>query len=236
MEDDDQQVLAVVDHPKLEHDWLWAMFESKVRDDVGVDQEFDEMEDVPEPKLKQELVNLDNVIPIPDEHDLEDDGEDFVLKEIDAPDPVADWQAVLDGFDYPAQDIEITAQVIDRVIGKQLTGAKWVSIESPQDFLTNSGAATTIDEHDPDVLRKWIRDRILRFAQEACEREGFSTDAEGVIYRQVLAHISKNFMGGHTLGLATPEDLYVAHRRTGLALTRIAYTAGLLQGVVLYGP
>ena len=39
-------------------------------------------------------------------------------------------------------------------------------------------------------------------------------------------------MGGHTLGLATPEDLYVAQRRTGLALTRIAYTGGLLQGMV----
>src|SRR5690606_22881734 len=56
MEDDDQQICAVVDHPKLEHEWLWKLFESKIRDNVGIDEEFDEKEDVPEPKLKQELI------------------------------------------------------------------------------------------------------------------------------------------------------------------------------------
>ncbi|MBK7330513.1 MAG: hypothetical protein IPI85_15970 [Dehalococcoidia bacterium] len=36
MEDDDQQICAVVDH-RLDHDWLWKMFESKVCDNVGVE-------------------------------------------------------------------------------------------------------------------------------------------------------------------------------------------------------
>ncbi len=75
-----------------------------------------------------------------------------------------------------------------------------------------------------------MKDRILRFAREACEREGFSADAEVTIYKHMLARISKKFMGGGTLGLASLDELRVANRRTGLALTRIAYTPGLLQG------
>jgi superfamily II DNA or RNA helicase len=236
MEDDDQQICAIVDHPKLDHDWLWKLFESKVRDDVGVDDEFDEKEDVPEPKLKQEIVNPDNIVAIREEHDLEDDGADFKVIEAELPDPVADWREVLDGFEYPAQDVEITAQVITEVVGRQLTGRKWVSIESPQDFVAPKSAnGKGAPESDPGVLRAMLKDRILRFAREACEREGFSADAEGVIYKHVLAHVSKKFMGGHTLGLASLDDLRVADRRIGLALTKIAYTPGLLQGIALYG-
>lgn len=236
MEDDDQQICAIVDHPKLDHDWLWKLFESKVRENVGVDDEYDEEEDVPEPKLKQEIEKPDNVISIPDEHDLEDEGDDFDVIDPDVADPIVDWQAVLDAFEYPAQDVEITAQVIDSVIGKQLTGIKWVTIESPQDFVSpKSGAAPTRPESDPNELRDAIKDRILRFAREACEREGFSADAEGTIYKHVLAHIARKFMGGKTLGLASLDDLRIASRRTGLALTKIAYTPGLLQGMVLHG-
>lgn len=76
---------------------------------------------MPELKLKREIVNPDNVVGIPAEHDLADGGENFVLKEIEAPDPVVDWQAALDAFEYPAQDIEITDQIIERVTGRRLT-------------------------------------------------------------------------------------------------------------------
>ena len=40
------QICAVVDHPKLEHQWLWDMFGSKVRQNVLIDQTFDETEDL----------------------------------------------------------------------------------------------------------------------------------------------------------------------------------------------
>ncbi len=99
-----------------------------MRDNVGIDDEFDEEEDIPEPKLKQEIVNPDKVVSIPDEHDLEDEGADFELIEPDEVEPVIDWQLVLDAFEYASQDVEITGQVIGSIIGKQLTGTKWVSI------------------------------------------------------------------------------------------------------------
>ena len=39
--DDEPQICAIVDHPKLEHQWLWDLLQAKVEKNVGVQQEFD---------------------------------------------------------------------------------------------------------------------------------------------------------------------------------------------------
>ena len=49
--EEEPQICAVVDHPKLEHQWLWDIFSSKVRSDVGVDELFDEEEICPNRRL-----------------------------------------------------------------------------------------------------------------------------------------------------------------------------------------
>ena len=49
IQEEEPQICAIVDHPKLEHKWLWDIFESKVRTDVGVDDIFEEDEDLPKP-------------------------------------------------------------------------------------------------------------------------------------------------------------------------------------------
>jgi hypothetical protein len=46
------QICAVVDHPKLEHQWLWDIFSARLRKNVLIDQEFDETEDLPPPPPK----------------------------------------------------------------------------------------------------------------------------------------------------------------------------------------
>ncbi|MCG7853342.1 MAG: DEAD/DEAH box helicase family protein, partial [Methanosarcinaceae archaeon] len=56
------QICAVVDHPKLEHQWLWDIFNARKREGVLIDQQFDETEDLPPPPPKQELVNPDLVV------------------------------------------------------------------------------------------------------------------------------------------------------------------------------
>ena len=42
---DEPQICAAVDHPKLEHQWLWDIFNAKKREGVSIDDSFDEMED-----------------------------------------------------------------------------------------------------------------------------------------------------------------------------------------------
>ena len=42
---DEPQICAAVDHPKLEHQWSWDIFNAKKREGVSIDDSFDEMED-----------------------------------------------------------------------------------------------------------------------------------------------------------------------------------------------
>ncbi len=65
VEPTEPQICAVVDHPKLEHQWLWDIFNARKRTGVLIDQEFDETEDLPPPPPKQELVKPELVIDVP---------------------------------------------------------------------------------------------------------------------------------------------------------------------------
>ncbi|MBK7330514.1 MAG: hypothetical protein IPI85_15975 [Dehalococcoidia bacterium] len=140
---------------------------------------------------------------------------------------------MLDGFEYSGQDIEITSQVITEIRGRQLTGDKWVFDRVPQDFVEAKGTNGKRPRTTPGPSNVLEGPSLRSHAKRAAGR--FSADAEGVIYKHVLAHVSKKFMGGKTLGLASLEELRIAERRIGLALSKIAYTPGLLQGMVLHG-
>ena len=76
VEPEEPQICAAVDHPKLEHEWLWAMFNAKKRTGVLIDDVFEETEDLPAPPPKQELKRPDLVIDVPPvDPSMIDDGE-----------------------------------------------------------------------------------------------------------------------------------------------------------------
>lgn len=68
----EREILAVVDHPRLEHDWLWRLVAvSKVKQDVTDKDVFDEEEDLPSKPIIQTLVRPEKLIKIPDpEYDV----------------------------------------------------------------------------------------------------------------------------------------------------------------------
>jgi hypothetical protein len=81
------QICAVVDHPKLEHSWLWEIFGSKIRKGVTTEQMFDETEDLPPPP-RQEISRPELVVDVPKEIEgLVDEGE-FEVSEIEVAEPV----------------------------------------------------------------------------------------------------------------------------------------------------
>ena len=119
--ENEPQICAVVDHPKLEHRWLWDIFSSKVRANVGIDDQYDEEEDLPEPPPRQVLLKPENVIDVPDPS--EDDNGRFVLpKMAGPPEPLKNWREVLEGFAYPVETVTITDQEITSIESTELTG------------------------------------------------------------------------------------------------------------------
>ncbi|MDE2970376.1 MAG: DEAD/DEAH box helicase family protein [Chloroflexota bacterium] len=227
--EEEQQICAVVDHPKLEHGWLWEIFGSKIRSDVGIDDEFDETEDLPEPPPRQELVKPENVIDVPPPTD--DDGGDFCIDIPSEPaEPLKNWKEVLEGLAYPTETVTITGQDITSVEGRELTAEGWRIVESaPED-----SPAHTI-EPDGGAIADGIQGELLNMAERLLERAGHSSQFKGRVYSILLQHIHVKFLDGASLRLADGPLLDGAWRMLSKVEERVGGTPGLVEGMVKYG-
>jgi superfamily II DNA or RNA helicase len=234
VEPSEPQICAVVDHPKLEHHWLWELFGSKVRQNVLIDQTFDETEDLPPPPPKQELVNPENVIELPErDPSLVDDGQ-FELGPIEAPpEPLKNWQEILDGFQYDTTTVEITKVEITGVVGKELAGERWKTLHSAPD-LPESGDKSQVEVAD-DTIREAIKDSLLQMAEEFTIEAGYAAAFKSQVYSVLLKHIRVKFLGGTSLGLAERATLVFAWKMLPSVRKHIQGVPGLIGGIIENG-
>ncbi len=229
LNEEESQICAVVDHPKLEHQWLWDIFGSKVHTGVGVDDEFDENEDLPEPPPRQELVKPENIIDIPEPSD--DDSGQFC---IDIPDVVAEplknWREVLEGLAYPSETVTITDQEISGVESTELTANGWTIREEGPTYETGGEV-----ELDTDQLADGIQQELLDMADRLLEHAGHSSQFKGGIYGMLLGHVRTKFLDGTSLGLAERHHLEAARRMLPHVERTMKGVPGLIEGMVKYG-
>ena len=226
--DDEPQICAIVDHPKLEHQWLWDIFDSKIRPDVGVDDQFDEGEDVPSPLVRQELVDPSKIIHVPEPF-VEDSGE-FLTYEHEVVEPLEDWQAVLAGLEYPTQHITITDQDIIGVEHQSLTGEGWKTLQSapPLDALDSIPIST-------EDLIEAIKEGLLGMAERLLEHVGHTSQFTGLLYSILLHHVRQKFLERTSLGLSDKHHLETAWRMLPHVERQIMELPGLVEGIVKYG-
>lgn len=228
MKEDEPQICAIVDHPKLEHKWLWDIFESKVRTDVGVDDLFDEDEDLPEPRRRQTLINPENIIDIPEPSD-DDDGEFVIDVTVQPAEPVKNWQEFLEGLAYPTETVTITEQYITGVERRELDGQGWRTTESAPDDV----AAADVHIPRPD-LEEAVKSELLAMAGRLLDNAGHSSQFQGRIYSVLLKHARTKFLDGASLGLAEEHHLKTAWRMLPKVEETIGKAPGLVQGMVKY--
>ena len=229
VKEEEQQICAVVDHSKLEHGWLWDIFTSKIRTDVGLDDLFEEEEDLPDPPPRQELNKPENLIDIPEPS--YDDDEEFIVDIPHTPtEPIKNWKEVLEGLTYRTETVTITDQEISGVEKTELTGDGWVVIESAPE----SGDGVTI-EMPPDDVADAIKVELLNMADELLDNAGFTSQYKGRIYTNLLEHVRIKFLDGASLGLAEPHHLQAAWRMLPTVGENVASTPGLIEGMIKYG-
>ena len=225
---EEQQICAVVDHPKLQHGWLWEIFNSKVRTGVGVDQQFDEEEDLPEPPPRQDFNQPWNVIEIPEPS--EGDEGVFDIEITTGPvEPLKNWREILAGLEYPSQTVTITNQDITGVERQALTGDGWVTLETAPVF--DGGATVTVA---PETIAEAVKDELLAMAERLLAHAGHTAQFKGRIYGILLAHTRTKFLDGASLGLAEPHHLDTARRMLPLVEQSIQRIPGLIEGMVKY--
>jgi hypothetical protein len=229
---DEPQTCAVVDHPKLEHDWLWGMFNCKIVPNVKIEQMFDEAEHLPEPPPRQELTRPDFVIDVPKEIEgLIDDGE-FEVTQTGVPQPLENWAEVLASLEYSHETVEITNQQITGVTGKELAGKKWKTVYSAPDLPPN-GNGTQLEATDDD-MREAVKSQVLDLAGELCVQAGYAAGFRGEVYGALMQHIRAKFLDNTTLGLADRRHLDYAWKMLDQVKTKVGTIPGLVGGIIEY--
>jgi hypothetical protein len=227
------QICAVVDHPKLEHQWLWEIFQAKKRENVSIDDLFDETEDLPPPPLRQELVNPDLVIDVPPQDpSLVGDGE-FDLGDLaPPPEPVKDWRAALDAIEYDPTVVEITKLGISGVVGRELGAAGWKTIHSAPDPSAPPESNFQISD---DAARDAVKTGMLEIAEALTVEAGYAATFKDRVYSALVQHIRKRFLNGSSLGLAGRQEVDYAWKMLREVKTKIGAVPGLVAGVIEYG-
>jgi len=233
VEPTEPQICAVVDHPKLEHQWLWDIFNAKKRTGVLIDDLFDETEDLPPPPLKQGLEKPDLVVDIPPvDPSIRDDGE-FDLGDIAPPPrPLADWQEALDRIEYDPTVVEITKVGIAGVIGQELGAQGWKMIHSAPDLNGPAGAVAQVSD---EAVRDAVKAGLLEMAEVLTVEAGYAATFKDRVYSALLHHARAKFLKGSSLGLAEREEVNFAWRMLRQVNARVGAIPGLVAGIIEYG-
>ena len=229
------QICAIVDHPKLEHQWLWDIFNARKRENVSIDDLFDETEDLPPPLPKQELTKPHLVIRIPDPDPNLYGSDEFVVDiPIDEPTPRRDWREVLRSLQYEPEGVEITGVDIVEVTSKELAGGRWETRQAPP-TVQEKGEPYQLHVSD-DALRDAIKARLLEIAEELLDRAGYAPiEYKGMMCKVLIEHVREKFLNGETLGSATREQLDFVWRILPRVKQKIESIPGLVAGMVEYG-
>lgn len=229
--EDIQEICAIVDHKKLQHDWLWDMVGAKVRENVDQLSMFGD-EDLPPKRKPQIVAHPELLIEIPEpieeeKSDFEDDLANIFIETSDYP----NWQKILDEFDYTVET-EITRVEIESVQGKMLDGSGFKEIrEAPSGYVTNKPPE---EINDPAELGDRLKNSVRDIAANLLAEEGIGSHELGYLYGVLMSHTSKKMLNGKTVGTASVEELRHALNRIHRMSANIKSRPGLVNSIVTY--
>ena len=197
------EILAVVDHPRLEHDWLWRLVAvSKIKQEVTDKDIFDINEDLPlKPKI-QSLVNTDKLIKIPEpKYDVDIDFKK-IIEEIPDEEIESNWQAVLDRVSYERDTWMIKKTRIDNVQAKSLKNKRMELLDAPDE---DGFEITAI--YPRDILENKLKMELLNIASGLLQEAGYGSKLRGLLYNVLMDHVKKKIFSGKTLSEVKDEDI-----------------------------
>ena len=195
----------------------------------GIDDQYDELEDLPDPPPRQELTQPENIVVVPDPSgDLEGEFEINVAAQAAA--PLKNWREVLESLAYPAQTVEITGQTITDVESQELTDGGWKMRESHAPY-----AAMSHVDVEAEKIAEGVQDELLAIAERLLQEAGHSSQFKGRVYDILLQHVRTKFLDGASLRLARQHHLEAARRMLPKVEETILSVPGLVEGMVKYG-
>jgi len=202
----EREILAVVDHPRLDHDWLWRLVAvSKVKQEVTDKDIFDIDEDLPDKPIIQTLVRPEKMIKIPEpEYEVE---VDFEKIKDDIPDDTIEenWESILDRISYIREIWTIAKTRIDSVEMKILKNKRMELIDGPDEF-----DFAMIGKYPRDELENKFKQEIMSVCAGLLRETGFGGKLRGKLYSVMLDHIRKKIFSEKTLCDVDDNDIEFA--------------------------
>ena len=221
----EREILAVVDHPRLEHDWLWRLVAvSKVNQNVTDKDIFGE-EDLPDKPVIQTLVRPEKFIKIPDpEYEIEID---FEKIKDDIPDDTIDedWESILARKSYDREIWTIAKTRIDSVEMKSLKDKRVELLDGPDEF-----DFAMIGKYPRDVLEIKFKQELLSVCAGLLRETGFGGKLRGKLYSVMLNHVREKIFSGKTLCDVDDDDIEFA--MMSMPEIRKTFRKSIVAGIV----
>ena len=197
------EILAVVDHPRLEHDWLWRLVAvSKIKQEVTDKDIFDINEDLPlKPKI-QSLVRAEKLIKIPEPKYNVDIDFKKIIEEIPDEEVELNWQTILDRVSYERDTWMIKKTRIDNVQAKTLKNKRMELLDAPDE---DGFEITAV--YPRDILENKLKMELLNIASGLLQESGYGSKLRGLLYNVLMDHVKRKVFSGKTLSEVKDEDI-----------------------------
>lgn len=203
---EEKERLVVVDHPKLDHGWLWEMIDAYVKGDVGLQQELD---------LDEGLEPSEGADPGADQIEIPEPGEAEDGDEIELPEPAdleekllgQDWQEFLQQVQYPREQVAVTREERTGESERDLTGTGFITTVAygGTESVVGEGFVPPREAVSVEQRQKELVDQLFDLAVEVLFNNGLPMSGRATIYRVLLSHVSDKFLNGLTIGQCEVE-------------------------------
>ena len=226
-EGDERQILAVVDHPKLQHDWLWRKVGASGVRTVDTEDVLGD-EDIPVTPKIQRLVRPENLIEIPaPEYETKIDF-DAILKKVPKKEISKNWKQILDSVKYDRDKWIISKTKIESIRKLIVDKKRRMEILSGEDI--DVKAEEQKREFSKEELEELLKEQIVEMASNLLLEYGFGGLKKGELYNVIIDHIKLKLFNGKTISEVKKEEIEMV--LDNLEEIRKNFTQPIVEGIL----
>ena len=224
---EEPQICAIVDHPKLDHQWLWDLLRAHVERDVQPGDTFDPSENLPEPEPKCEIVNPELLIELPTV--VEQESAKQIELSVDAAVPAnKNWRIELDSLSYETSALEITRVVISGVHETPLVAGEFSTTKGPPSL---SDGILLVSLTGAELTER-LRSRLRYIAELSLDDVGLARANLQSVYRALVKHVERRFLDGANLRDAPDSHKHRAYAMVPQLEEHLARRHDIVRGIV----
>ena len=189
----------IVDHPVLQHDWLWEMLDADQYEGTLNPNELIDIQKIPEPKefgieevehkpenINEVAKNLQEIIdgiPSPRQETLK---------------VIHEWQEYLDNYQYQTEQIDIEQTI--KEIKKRKLASGFNEQEAFEEFKIDIKQVNRFTDFEVDQLKEMINSEFGFICRDSLKEYDRNPDKrQDIIYAVLMGHVKKRFLLGHDL-------------------------------------